>query len=82
MIFEDDLNRIKVWGSVYRFVVVEIQSITKHALIKINHKTCADQKQPSEVFVPQSSLFILLYDPTRIHKARLSILISGNLLFA
>ena len=32
------------------------------------------------ICVPQSSLFILLYDPTRINKARHSVLISGNLL--
>ena len=57
-----------------------MQSITKHALIKINHKTCADQKQSSEVFVFHNPhFFVFIYDPTRINKARLSELISGNL---
>ena len=58
-----------------------MQSITQHALIKNNHKTCADQKQSSEVFVFHTPHFLFLfYDPTRINQARLSVLISGNLL--
>ena len=53
-------------------------------------KTCADQNQSQNmrwskanirsICVPQSSLFILIYDPTIINKATLSELISGNLL--
>ena len=60
------------------------KSITKNALIKINHKTCADQKQSSkhalikyQKNVLHNLTFMLLYDPTRINKARLSVLISG-----
>ena len=71
-----------LWGCVYRFGYDLVwQSITQHALIKNNHKTCADQKQSSEVFVFHTPHFLFLfYDPTRINQARLRVLISGNLL--
>ena len=76
---------------VYRFDIIWIcnQSQNKRWSKSII-KTCADQNQSQNmrwskanirsICVPQSSLFILIYDPTRINKATLSVLISGNLL--
>ena len=80
-------NEIKTWGIRLTraprpcFAGIIIVSESSNFTLLYNHKPCTDQKQSSEVFMFHNPHFLFyIYDPTIINKARLSVLISGNLL--